>query len=75
MGEAKAEQLVKIEAGQVYKPVFVLNAGMLIIHPRPSEGADIDDGAAVVIDYPGDGGPSTYLRQHQGSCCRPATRR
>ena len=59
-GEAKAEQLVKIEAGQVYKPVFVLNAGMLIIHPRPSEGADVVDGAAVVIDYPGADHPSTY---------------
>ena len=33
-GEAKVEQLVKIEAGQVYKPVFVLNAGVLIIHPQ-----------------------------------------
>ena len=59
-GEAKAEQLVKIEAGQVYKPVFVLNAGILIIHPRPSEGADVVDGAAVVIDYPGAECPSTY---------------
>ena len=39
-GEAKAEQKIKIEAGQVYKPLFTLNAGTLIIHPRPSEGAD-----------------------------------
>ena len=53
VGEAKVEQLVKIEAGQVYKPVFVLNAGLLIIHPQPSEGEDVVDGAAVVIDYPG----------------------
>ena len=37
-GEAKAEQLVKIEAGQVYKPVFVLNAGLLIIHPQAERG-------------------------------------
>ena len=59
-GEAKAEQLVKIEAGQVYKPVFVLNAGLLIIHPKPSEGADVADGAAVVIDYPGAEVPPTY---------------
>jgi Ca-activated chloride channel family protein len=59
-GEAKAEQLVKIEAGQVYNPVFVLNAGLLIIHPKPSEGADVTDGAAVVIDYPGTEVPPTY---------------
>ena len=59
-GEAEVEQLVKIEAGQVYKPVFVLNAGLLIIHPRPSEGEDIVDGAAVVIDYPGAEHPATY---------------
>ena len=57
MGEAKAEQQLKIEAGQVYKPVFMLNAGTLIIHPRPSEGPRSSDGAAVVIDYPGGDGP------------------
>ena len=61
--------------GQVYKPVFVLNAGTLIIHPRPSEGADVSDGAAVVIDYPGRRRSVDLLRQHQGGPCRPATRR
>ena len=35
-GEAKIEQLVKIEAGQVYKPVFVLNAGTAD-HPSAAE--------------------------------------
>ena len=59
-GEAKVEQKIKIEAGQVYKPLFVLNAGTLIIHPRPSEGADVVDGASVVIDYPGADMPATY---------------
>ena len=59
-GEAKVEQLVKIEAGQVYKPVFVLNAGLLIIHPKPSEGEDVVDGAAVMIDFPGGESPATY---------------
>ena len=59
LGEAKAEQLLKIEAGQVYKPVFVLNAGTLIIRPRPSEGAEVSDGATVIIEYPGGTGPAT----------------
>jgi Ca-activated chloride channel family protein len=58
--EAQVEQKVKIEASQVYKPLFILNAGTLIIHPRPSEGADVVDGASVVIDYPGADMPATY---------------
>ncbi|AEH87011.1 vWA domain-containing protein [Mesorhizobium opportunistum] len=59
-GEAKVEQKVKIEAGQVAKPLFTLNAGTLVIHPRPSAGADVVDGAAVVIDYPSADNPATY---------------
>ncbi|RUU47374.1 MAG: VWA domain-containing protein [Mesorhizobium sp.] len=59
-GEARTEQKLKVEAGQVYKPIFALNAGTLIIHPRPSEGADVADGAAVVIVYPGVDTPPTY---------------
>ncbi|MDF3216972.1 VWA domain-containing protein [Mesorhizobium sp. M7A.F.Ca.CA.001.09.2.1] len=59
-GQAKTEQKVKIEAGQVYAPLFNLNAGTLIIHPRPSEGADVVDGAAIVIDYPGADMPATF---------------
>ncbi len=59
-GEAKTEQKLKIEAGQVYSPLFTLNAGTLIIHPRPSAGADVVDGAAVVVDYPGADNPATY---------------
>ncbi|RWO38098.1 MAG: VWA domain-containing protein [Mesorhizobium sp.] len=59
-GEANTEQKITVEAGQVYKPLFVLDAGTLIIHPRPSEGADVADGAAVVIAYPGVEMPATY---------------
>ncbi|TPN56673.1 VWA domain-containing protein [Mesorhizobium sp. B1-1-9] len=59
-GEAKVEQKVKIEAGQVAKPLFTLNAGTLVIHPRPSAGAHVVDGAAVVIDYPSADNPATY---------------
>ncbi|RWC36385.1 MAG: VWA domain-containing protein [Mesorhizobium sp.] len=59
-GEARTEQKAKVEAGQVYNPLFILNAGTLILHPRPSEGADVADGAAVVIAYPGVDMPATY---------------
>ena len=51
--EAKVEQKFKIEAGQVYKPLFTLNAGTMLIHPRPSKGADISDEAHVDFTYPG----------------------
>jgi Ca-activated chloride channel family protein len=56
-GEAKVEQKIKIEAGQVYKPLFTLNAGTLILHPRASQGADIAGGAKFDFAYPGG---STY---------------
>lgn len=58
-GEAEVEQKLKVEAGQVYTPVFTLNAGTLIIRPRAAEGEDISTAATVVIDYPGGSGPST----------------
>ncbi|QIA22432.1 VWA domain-containing protein [Mesorhizobium sp. AA22] len=59
-GEARTEQKITVEAGQLYKPLVTLNAGTLIIHPRPSEGADVADGAAVAIAYPGVDTPATY---------------
>ncbi|TIP83823.1 MAG: VWA domain-containing protein [Mesorhizobium sp.] len=59
-GEARTEQKITVEAGQAYKPLLTLNAGTLLIHPRPSEGADVADGAAVVIAYPGVDMPATY---------------
>ena len=62
LGEASAEQKLKVEAGQVYAPVFDLNAGTLVVRPRPSEGADIDSGATVIVDFPG-GGDGTYYGQ------------
>ncbi|PWK65340.1 VWA domain-containing protein [Aminobacter sp. AP02] len=63
LGEAAAEQPLKVEAGQVYKPLYVLNAGTLIVRPRPSEGAEVNDGATVVVEYPGGTGPSTNYGQ------------
>jgi Ca-activated chloride channel family protein len=59
LGEAAVEQPLKIEAGKVYEPVFVLNAGTLIVRPRPSEGAEISEGATVIVNYPGGDGPAT----------------
>src|SRR5690606_17688773 len=51
LGEARAEQTLKVEAGQVYAPAFVLDAGTLVVRPRPSEGADVDSAAAVIVDF------------------------
>lgn len=60
LGEARAEQLVKVEnASSVHEPVFILAAGTLVIHPRASDGAEISDGARVDIAYPG-GSTTTY---------------
>lgn len=58
-GEAKVEQKLKVEPGQVYKPVFILNAGTLVIRPRASQGAEVNVGARVDFAYPG-GSTTTY---------------
>lgn len=54
LGEARAEQKVTVVAGETYRPAFVLNAGTLRIHPRPSAGAEVDAVAHVEVTYPGD---------------------
>lgn len=54
-GEVTVEQPVKIEAGKLAEPVFNLGAGALILRARPAPGADIADGAQLIVDYPGDG--------------------
>src|SRR4029079_18340449 len=60
LGEARVEQLIKIANDTtVYDPIFILNAGTLKLHPRPSEGAEIDGGAALDFAYPG-GSTTTY---------------
>ncbi|MCA0059739.1 vWA domain-containing protein [Mesorhizobium sp. B261B1A] len=61
--EAKVEQKVKIEAGQVQKPLFILNAGTLIIHPHASQGAEISSEARVDFAYPG--GSTTHYGDTQ----------
>jgi Ca-activated chloride channel family protein len=60
LGEASVEQPLKVEAGKTYQPVFVLNAGTLIVRPRGSGGGDVGRAVSVVIDYPGAPFPATY---------------
>lgn len=60
LGEASLEQKVAVAADAVAEPLFVLNAGTLVIKPLPSPGAAIADGAAVVVDHPGEGDATNY---------------
>ncbi len=53
LGAASTEQKLTIVAGEVAKPIFTLNAGTTIIHPRGAAGADVVSGAAVFSKYPG----------------------
>jgi Ca-activated chloride channel family protein len=54
------EQKVSIAADAVAEPLFVLDAGTLVIRPLASPGAEVNDGAAVTVDYPGEGESITY---------------
>ena len=60
LDQASVEQPLKVEAGKTYQPVYVLNAGRLIVRPRSSTGAEIDGSATVVINYPGADYPGTW---------------
>ena len=53
LGAASTEQKITIEATKASTPLFVLNAGTTIIHPRAAPGAEVTDGAAVLSKYPG----------------------
>ena len=53
LGAASTEQKLTIVAGEIAKPIFTLNAGTTIIHPRGAAGADLDSAAAVLSMYPG----------------------
>jgi len=53
LGYAASEQKVKIEAGKVAAPLFNLNAGTVVVKPRPSPGADVDSNATLRFRYPG----------------------
>ena len=52
-GYASVEQPVTIVAGKVAKPHFVLNAAILKLHPRASEGAEVDGDASTEINSNG----------------------
>lgn len=49
VGYAQAEQPVTIVAGEVATPHLIVNGTILKLRPRPSEGADVDDDAAVEV--------------------------
>ncbi len=59
LGEASVEQALKVEPGQIYTPVFALDAGTLIVRPRASEGTEVSAAATVTVEYPGGEVPST----------------
>ncbi len=59
MGQAVVEQPVTIVAGEVAEPTFVLNAGRLLVHPRPTADGGIDGSASVYVEYPG-GSTTSY---------------
>jgi Ca-activated chloride channel family protein len=54
MGYASSSQPVTIEAGKVAEPHFILNGVILKLHPRPSEGAEVDDNASIEIRHAGE---------------------
>ena len=63
-GSAHAnDQTITIVADKVAKPVFVLNAGEILLRARPAPGAEVDGDAQIIIDYPGDGESSANYGQ------------
>lgn len=60
LGEVRVDQQLTVEAGEVYKPVFVLNAGTLIVRPRASEAEGVSDSATVLVEFSGRDGPATH---------------
>jgi len=60
LGRAEVEQRITIDEDAPAEPVFVLDAGTLVIHPRPSEGAEIAEDAAVAVEYPGGEHAATF---------------
>ena len=59
LGEARAEQKLTVEPGEVYTPLVVLDAGTLVVRPRANEGAEVDNAATVVVEHPGSAVSST----------------
>ncbi|MGN6102473.1 MAG: vWA domain-containing protein [Devosia sp.] len=53
LGQASLELPLTLAAGEVAKPEFNLNAGRLVLHPRPAKGLDVDGSTMVNMAYPG----------------------
>ena len=53
-GYAIAEQPITIVPGEVNETHFVLNAAIFKLHPRSSEGADINESASIEIRHDGE---------------------
>jgi Ca-activated chloride channel family protein len=51
---------VTVEAGQIAKPEFNLNAGFIDIRPIPYEGAEPDSNAAVFTEFPNGTSTTSY---------------
>ena len=65
IGQAFTSQPVTIAEGEAVDPLFILNAGTVVVRPRPAEGAEPDENAAVTFNLPDgstttDYGPSTF---------------
>ncbi len=52
-GGARVEQKLSLSADKTAEPVLNLNAAALYLRARPALGADIDNNAQIIIDYPG----------------------
>jgi Ca-activated chloride channel family protein len=60
LGSARVSQPLSVAQGELYEPYFVLNAGTLVVRPRAAKGEPINDGAAVRVDFGGDGPAQEY---------------
>jgi Ca-activated chloride channel family protein len=58
LGVAAVEQPVTIVAGEAAKPLFVLNAGTLVLSPKGAADGEVNDSAALLFEY--EGGQTTY---------------
>jgi Ca-activated chloride channel homolog len=54
VGYASASQPITIVDGEIAEPHFVLNAAVLKLHPRPSEGAEVDTSTTMEIRHDGE---------------------
>lgn len=59
LGAAKTTQTLTF-TDEVAKPLFVLNAGQLIIHPYANEGEPVSDAAAVHVEFADGESTTTY---------------